>query len=182
MTTALPKQDEEKTLLLVCYSCKSIEELPYLKVKRNEQGAWDQSENPFLEKAVYPHDQKGCKGKLVDIDAFLWMSPKGREAALAGIKKQLLEGSIGLDILGDFYDVKAGFSADAMTCFAQHNRPKGQCPDYKSSSKVLKPDTAADRKEAGLDIKKMPKTYLCDFCPVKSYNMMKHNKEKGYYN
>jgi hypothetical protein len=93
MSTALPKQDDEKTLLLVCYTCKTIEELPYLKVRRNDQGLWDQSENEFLQRAAYPHDQKGCKGRLVDIDAFLWMSPKGRKAALEGIKKQLLEGS-----------------------------------------------------------------------------------------
>jgi hypothetical protein len=181
MSTALPRQDEEKTLLLVCYTLKNIEEIQFLKETKNDQGQWDQSENPFLQRIVYPHDQKGCKGRLVDIDAFLWMSSKGRKAALEGIKKQLLEGSIGLDILGDFYDVKANFSNDAMACYGQHNRPKGQCPDYKSSSKILKPDTAADRKEAGLDLKKMPKTYLCDFCPVKSYNMMKHNTEKGYY-
>lgn len=181
MSVTLPKQDEEKVLLLVCYTCKTVEEIPFLKIKKTPQDTWDQTDNPFLQRFAHPHDQKGCLGRLVDIDAFLWMSPKGREAALAGIKKQLLEGSIGLDIIGDFYDLKASFSADAMTCFSNHNKPKGQCPDYKSDSKLLKPDTAAERKEAGLDVKKMPKTYLCDFCPVKSYNMMKHNEKKGYY-
>jgi hypothetical protein len=47
---------------------------------------------------------------------------------------------------------------------------------------MLKPDTAKERKEAGMDKEsKGPKIYLCDFCPVKSFNMKKHNEQKGMY-
>jgi len=76
------------------------------------------------------------------------------------------------------------FHEDAMTCWGQHNRPKEQCPDYKSDKKQLKPDTAAERKDAGLDKPgtKGPKIYLCDFCPVKMYNQKKAFTEKGLYN
>ena len=71
-----------------------------------------------------------------------------------------------------------------MTCYSDHMRPKGQCPDYKSDKKLLKPETNAERKEAGLEKYERtggPKVYLCDFCPVKSFNMEKHNTKMGLY-
>jgi hypothetical protein len=40
----------------------------------------------------------------------------------------------------------------------------------------------AERRDAGLSGEKLPSFHLCDFCPVKSFNMMKHNKERGLYN
>jgi hypothetical protein len=96
--------------------------------------------------------------------------------------KQIQEGSSGLDVFGTkFYETKSMFQEDAMNCFSLHNRPLGQCPDYKSDRKLLKPDTAKDRKAEGLAESKAPKVYLCDFCPVKSYNMKKFNQEKGLY-
>jgi len=50
--------------------------------------------------------------------------------------------------------------------------------------RLLKPDTDAERKDAGLDKagKTGPKIYLCDFCPVKSLVMEKYNKKQGLYN
>ena len=61
-----------------------------------------------------------------------------------------------------------------------HNSPKGQCPDYKSDRKELKPDTAKERKDAGLGATKT-KIHLCDFCPVKMYNQQKAYTERGLY-
>jgi hypothetical protein len=92
-------------------------------------------------------------------------------------------GSSGLDAFGtQFYATKMQFAEDAMACYGQHNRPKGQCPDYKSEKKVLKPGTAKDRADAGLSSTPTgPKIYLCDFCPVKSFNMTKHHESKGLY-
>jgi hypothetical protein len=109
-----------------------------------------------------------------------WAVPKIQEEII----KQIRGGSEGLDVFQTkFYETKNQFAEDAMSCYSDHLRPKGQCPDYKSDKKLLKPDTDADRKEAGLEKagKTGPKVYLCDFCPVKSFNMQKSNAEKGLY-
>jgi hypothetical protein len=67
------------------------------------------------------------------------------------------------------------FAEDAMTCYSIHNRPKGQCPDYKSDKKKLSAGTEQMRKAEKLDAYSGPTIYLCDFCPVKSFNMVKHH-------
>jgi len=102
----------------------------------------------------------------------------------AEIVKQIKGGSEGLDAFQtNFYATKNQFAEDAMSCYSDHNRPKGQCSDYKSDKKLLKPDTDAERKYAGLEKagKTGPKVYLCDFCHVKSFNMTKSNEHKGLY-
>jgi len=103
-------------------------------------------------------------------------------ARAIGYKEQILGGgSKGLDILGtNFYNVKDTYSADAMKCYAIHNRPQGQCADYKSDRKELKPDTAKDRLEAGLKASNA-KIHLCDFCPVKMYNQKRAYQARGLY-
>lgn len=170
-------------LLLVCYQCKSIEEIPYVNNgKYLGDGKYDQSNNPFLPMVVEPHEKQGHVGRLIDIPAVAWLGhPEIKKATIEKIKEQMLAGgSSGLDVFGDFYNVKDNYSADAMTCYSLHLRPKGQCPDYKSDKKVLEPATKAERKEAGLGKSKV-KIYLCDFCPVKMYNQKKAFTEKGLY-
>jgi hypothetical protein len=183
-----PRQGDSKVLLLTCFKCKSVEEIPFDNTHPYYQDGkemFDQNKNPFLQEVVASHQKKGCpKGILADIDAFLWMSPKGRATTMEAIKKQLLQGSSGLDeMMEGFYDVKANFSADALSCYSLHNKPKGQCSDYKSERKLLKPGTDKERKELGLGkaAASGPKVYLCDFCPVKSFNMQKFNESKGLY-
>lgn len=171
-------------LLLVCYQCKSIEEIPYVK---NGQylgdGKYDQSTNPFLPMVVEPHEKGGHVGRLIDIPTVAWLGRQDiKEATLKKIKEQMLQGgSSGLDVFGtDFYDVKDTYSSDAMSCYNLHLRPTGQCPDYKSDKKILKPKTDAERKDAGLEKSKV-KIYLCDFCPVKMYNQKRAYTQKGLY-
>ncbi len=51
-----------------------------------------------------------------------------------------------------------------------------------SDSKVLLPNTKADRKELGLaDLSKAggPKTKLCQWCPVHAYNVRKYREQQG---
>lgn len=177
-----PKQGESLTNLLVCYSCKTIEEIPYTtNGKYLGDGKYDQSENPFIEPIADPHFKKGCKGRLFDVDTMWWISEKGRDSTLKQIKEQLLGGSKGLDVFGtDFYNVKANYSADAMNCYNLHLRPQNGCSDYKIDAKILKPDTDAERKEAGL-AKTTVKTYLCDFCPAKIAVQKKVFTKKGLY-
>ena len=181
-----PKQGEERILLLVCKSCKTIEELPFdTSAPYIQDGVtkFDQRNNPWLQEATYPHDQKGCLGMLADVDKFFWMSPKGRQSSVDGIKKQLLDGggAEGLAaIQDDIYNIKSTFQDDAQTCFTLHNRPKGQCGDWMTDSRKLMPKTSGDRKAAGLG-KFNSKTYLCHYCPVAVYNQTRLNQERGLY-
>jgi len=166
--------NEPQIRLLVCRDCKTIEELP------DYDG--DPADDLLLNISVERHQRPVAHtGLLFKFPLKYWAVPKIREE----IVKQIRGGSEGLDVFGTkFYDTKMTFHEDAMTCWGQHNRPKEQCPDYKSDKKQLKPDTAAERKDAGLDKPgtKGPKIYLCDFCPVKMYNQKKAFTEKGLYN
>jgi hypothetical protein len=173
-----PPEKRPKVLLLACFTCKSVEEIPYDdRFPNTDRPGHDQNRNPFLHAVVDRHGPDH-KGTLADADLVIWQHPDGKRQ----ITEQFQKGSPGLDVFGtNFYDTKDNYSADAMRCYAEHNRPQGQCSDYKSEKKVLKPETSKDRREAGLDPSKMPKMHLCDFCPVKSYNMKKFNESKGLY-
>lgn len=136
-----------------------------------------QNENPFLALAIENHQRpQPHKGQLFDVDFVVWKSESGRKE----IGNQIFKGSEGLG--ADVYAARDNYSTDAMACFERHLKPKGQCADYKSDSKIIKITAMkAERKEAGLSMDKLPSFHLCDFCPVKTYNMQKHNEQKGLY-
>jgi hypothetical protein len=163
---AVKNNEEPQIRVLVCRNCKTIEELP------DYDG--DPATDTLLNILVSQH-QKPVEhvGLLLKFSLKYWAVPKIQDE----IVKQIRGGSEGLDAFQtNFYATKNQFAEDAMSCFSDHLRPKGQCPDYKSDKKLLKPNT--DLEKAG---KTGPKVYLCDFCPVKSYNMQKSNAEKGLY-
>lgn len=175
--------ETERFNLLVCKTCKSIEEIPYTKTgKYLGEGRYDQSDNPFVTLAAEAHhDHVGAP--LMDILAIIWMTPKYKE----GIVQQLRDtffgkgAQSGLDVFGtDFYNLKDTYSQDALSCYALHNRPKGQCSDYKSDRKLLSAGTEKERKAEGLG-KSNIKVYLCDFCPVKMYNQKRAYEAKSLY-
>lgn len=163
------QEQEPHFRLLVCRTCKTIDELP---------PASEDPNNVLLQITVERHGEDHI-GLLYNVPAIIWMSEKMRPAVI----EQIQGGSTGLDVFGtNFYATRMQFGEDAMACYSQHNKPKGQCPDYKSEKKVLKPGTARDRRDAGLSSEPSgPKIYLCDFCPVKSFNMQKRNETKGLY-
>ena len=175
---------KEYILLLICYTCKTVEEIPYDKTGTYlGDGKYDQTDNPFLIEANAPHERGGHYGALTDILWAYWMTPKIKEGLIAQLKEQFVKngGGSGLDVFGtNFYDLKDTYSADAMSCWGIHNSPKGQCSDYKTERKILKPGTDNERKAAGL-AKSTAKIYLCDFCPVKMYNQKKAYESKGLY-
>jgi hypothetical protein len=175
--------ETEFILLLVCKTCKTIEEIPYAKSgKYLGEGKYDQTDNPFLADVAGPHERKGCQGILTDVNVVYWMTPKVKESIVAQIKEQFTgkENPLTAGLGSDFYDLKDTFSADAMGCWRIHNSPKGQCSDYKVERKLLKPNTAKERREANL-AESTIKVFLCDFCPVKMYNQQKAYKERGLY-
>jgi len=166
-------KDEPMIRILVCRNCKTIEEMPDYE----GDPEYDTLLNILVQKHQKPVEHIGL---VIKFPVKYWAVPKVREAIVAQIKG----GSSGLDAFQtNFYATKNQFAEDAMSCFSDHNRPVGQCADYKSDKKLLKPDTSAERKEAGLSLagKTGPKVYLCDFCPVKSFNMKKFNEEQGLY-
>ena len=111
----------------------------------------------------------------------LWSVPDIKDS----ICKQIYaKGAPGLDAISPgFYNLKATFAEDAMTCWAQHNRPNGNCSDYGSDKKLLLPDTAKERKELGLTPlgNAGPKNYLCQFCPNHSAVVTKQREKAGMY-
>jgi hypothetical protein len=184
MGNIVDELEPDRINLLVCKQCKSIQEIPYTKTGKSlGEGRYDQSDNPFIQMYIGDCERQGHFGVLTDCLTVAWMgNPSLKEGILTQIKEQILGGgSKGLDILGtNFYNVKDTYSSDAMKCYAIHNRPQGQCSDYKSDRKELKPDTAKDRLEAGLKASNA-KIHLCDFCPVKMYNQKRAYQARGLY-
>lgn len=166
--TNLSDEQEPYFRLLVCRTCKTIDELP---------SADEDPGDTLLSITVERHGEDHI-GLLYNVPKVVWLSEEMKPQVI----QQIQGGSTGLDVFGtQFYATRMQFGEDAMACYRQHNKPKGQCPDYKSEKKALRPQTQRDRIAAGLDVASAPKIYLCDFCPVKSFNMKKYNEEKGLY-
>ena len=165
-------EQEPYVRLMVCRTCKSIDELP--PYSGPPEG------DVLLQMTIERHGEEHV-GLLINVGAIHWHSKTMR----AAIIEQIQQGSSGLDVFGTaFYDTKMQFAEDAMTCFAAHNRPVGQCPEFRSEKKRLLPKTAQERKEAGLENpteSNATRIYLCDFCPVRVYNERKSREEKGMY-
>jgi len=167
------KKDEHKVLILACKTCRSFEEIPV-------DERWPinhQEQNLFLKRALEAHQRpQPHMGLLVDVDFAVWNSDSGKRRMSA----ELFTQSEGLG--PEVYAAKDNYSADAMKCFQTHLRPEGACPDYKSGPKLIKIEVMKEeRREAGLSTSELPSFYLCDFCPVKSFNMMKSNQAKKLY-
>jgi hypothetical protein len=175
LSTLANKKDEHRILVLACKDCLTMEEVPV----DERYPIKNQQDNPYLAIALEKHQRpQPHLGVLFDVDFAVWNSDTGRKQ----IHSQVLDGLGGGGLGQEIYAAKDNYSADAMKCFQVHLRPEGQCPDYKSGSKVIKVDIMKrERRDAGLSDEKLPSFYLCDFCPVKSFNMMKSNKERGLY-
>lgn len=150
-----------KLRLFYCKQCHVLEELP--DYPRGKDG------DLHLEAMVAKHQNPGGKyhdAQLMDIPVAVWDNPQNRDAIIKQIYAEL---SPGLDAIAPgYYDVKNNYSADALTCYKQHNYPKdGNCSDWHAKSKEIVPDTKAERKDLGLSpVADGPKTYICGFCPV----------------
>lgn len=182
----------EEIRLLICKRCRTVEEVldyegppeeDYLLqtvVERHQRctpgGAQVGGETP---EAALQGDRA-----LARVEREHWNNPESRKQILS----QLGMGQTGFE--EHFYDVKNTFQEDALKCFARHNRPKGDCIDYKEPSKLLGNAILSDEEKQtkknnwGLIVKedrKPAEVYLCDFCPVKSTQQQKFFKKKGLY-
>jgi hypothetical protein len=101
------------------------------------------------------------------------------------ITKKILEGNGLTGFDAEFYATLDTFKADALACFQAHGRPAYKapgCQDYLSNSKELKPNTAIERKAAGLpsyDDVKVKRSFLCQHCPYHSDAISKIRMEQA---
>lgn len=174
--TKKPDAKEPHIRLLICLDCATIEEIP------DYEG--DPRDDVLLEISCERHEDvtgNRHRGHLMKVPLKYWAIDSARQK----IVQQIKDGSKGLeDVDKGWYDTKSQFSEDAMECFNRHLRPAGRCPDWKAESKVLKPKTAAARKDLGLaplEKSTAQKTYLCQFCPASIYMHTKLRELRGLY-
>ena len=159
------------TRLLICNTCRTIEEMP------DYEGPDDRDDVLIYlaSKHRFP-DGNEHFGRMGKVETKHWESESKRKQIIQQIRDSA--GHTGLD--QEFYDTKNNLQADAMTCWTRdHNRVKA-CPDYKSESKLLKPDTKDDRRRLGIKEEFRSTTYLCDFCPVKSMVQQAYFDKSGH--
>lgn len=163
--------------LLVCEHCGSVEEMPaYSGDPRGD--TWLREK----EKAHLLPSGTGLHGKthVARIEQAAWISHRD------SIVKQMIaefatspgEG----DGLGQrFYDTKDNYSLDAMKCWRVDHQRTTNCGDYMSSKMEVKPDTRAERKAEGLNVKDRPSIHICSFCPYHQIVQQRKNKDKFGY-
>ena len=157
-----PAVDGPIIRVLYCAVCQTMETLPLYDGPVEGDTLLEVLVSRHQFESGEPH-----KGHLFRVPQLEWE----REAVRKEIIKQIKGGgSKGIDEFdASFYATKDTFKEDALTCYAQHNRPKDSCGDYMSDKKILLPDTKAERKEAGLPSPAKapgPKNHLCGFCPI----------------
>lgn len=179
------KMDESgpEIRLLVCSNCRTIEVLDDYTGPPERAAEYDVVLNLALEKHQDGVERIPHVGQMFRVKKSAWDSPNAQEQ----IRRQIIErldpnAETGLG--AEAYAIRDNFREDAMSCWAQHLRTPA-CPDYKSESKQLVPDTKAERKEAGI----MPfqrgnpatQRFLCEYCPVHSLVMQAKRKKVGLY-
>jgi hypothetical protein len=170
------KDNGPKIRILYCWNCKTIEELPDFEGNPDD--------DVLLAVMIERHETAGVAhaGSLFKIGMSIWQNTKYREQIIDQMRDKVGGGLDNLD--AGYYETRATFYEDAMTCYSKHLRPSNGCADYASESKRLLPKTDALRKDAGLEStakSNSTRVYLCDFCPVKSTVMTKQRRAAGMY-
>jgi hypothetical protein len=163
--------------LLVCGHCKSIEMLPDYEGPVERDFLLDNLVRRHQFADGRPHGP-ATLGKVAQTD---WDNPEAQKAIVKQLQETLLGGETGLGT--PFYETRDTFKADAFQCWQQHNRTKN-CTDYKSDSKLLTPNTEAERRAAGLPpLERGPMDmYLCHFCPFHQVALAAAQKRAGIIN
>jgi hypothetical protein len=170
------RDDGPQIRLFYCWDCKTIDELPDFQGRPED----DTLLAILIEKHQSAGVAHGCTPFRIGVK--LWSVESVRNSIIKQIRSQTNGGLDELD--PTYYATRSMFYEDAMKCFAKHLRPQDGCPDWKSDSKRLVPNTAAERKDAGLvspEKSNATKVYLCDFCPVKSNVLTKQRAAAGMY-
>lgn len=164
-------QDGPEIRLLACGKCRTVEVLDDYTGPPERAAEYDVILNVAVERHQdgverIPH----APAALVRVKQSDWTNPEVQEQVTKQIQASF-DPNAETGLGSAAYALRDNFRADALQCFAQHNRNPA-CPDYKSEAKQLVPDTAAERKEAGMVKfeRGNPATqrYLCEYCPVHS--------------
>jgi len=165
---------DEQIRLLACKDCRTIEELPDF----NGPPEYDTILSYVLAERHQPPHAPAHIGQLFKVDKRHWQDPSASQQISEQIAQRLGGGETGLG--HTFYDTKNNLVADAFACWKRHNKNRA-CPDYKSDSKLLTPDTKGERKEEGMSKfvpgQSGPKRWLCEFCPVHSLVQEAQNRK-----
>lgn len=175
--------DGPEIRLLVCSNCRTVEPLDDYQGPPERAEELDVELNRALDKHRDGVERRRHVGQLFRVKRSAWTNPATRDQ----IGKQIisrLDPNAETGLGGEAYAMKDNYSADAMACWEAHLKTPA-CSDYKSPSKLLVPDTAAERKELG-----MPKfdpgnpatqRFLCEYCPVHSLVTQMQRKKAGLY-
>jgi len=170
------KDNGPQIRVFYCWNCRKFDELPDFQGRPED--------DTLLAILVEKHQSAGVPHSCTPfrVGVKLWSNEKIRNEIIRQVRSGTNGGLDELD--PEYYATRSMFYEDAMSCYARHNRPQDSCPDWKSDSKRLLPNTAAERKDLGLaapDKSSATKVYLCDFCPIKSKVMTKQRKQAGMY-
>lgn len=164
--------------LLVCGHCKSVEILPDYEGPVERDFLLDN----LVKRHQFADGRAHAPAALAKVQGADWENREAQKQILKKISESLLEG--GETGLGTpFYETRDTFKADALQCWQQHNRTKN-CGDYKDESKLLTPNTEAERRAAGLPpLERGPMDmYLCHFCPMHQVALAAAQKRAGIIN
>lgn len=173
----------KKTGLYICFLCKEINEIPDYEPKEADR---DTRIGYLVENHVRRHPSVEDKevtmwSQLGFVPTDMWQNAEYKKE----ITKKILEGNGLTGFDAEFYATMDTFKEDAMKCFNAHGRPSYKqpgCQDYLSASKELKPNTAIERKAAGLpryDDVKVQRSFLCEHCPYHSDAISKIRIERA---
>lgn len=171
-------KDDAKMRILVCYTCDSIDPLPFY----DGPPQYDDTLNHRVGLHRFP-DGREHFGQLMRVSEKSWNDPQKRTEIIRQMHQHRNAGQ-GDGLGEDIYDVKNTYQEDAMSCWRlEHNRTSN-CEDYKSDKKrLVYQQTLADRKAAGMEHRSKhiaTDTYLCDFCPYKSVVQRRVMDAKGF--
>lgn len=165
-------EEEEHVRLLVCLTCKSVDEVADFLGRPGE--------DLTLEKATQKHNFGN--GDLHEIDHVYRVPVKhwNREDIQRDLLKRIWarNGHTGMEPW--VYENVNTFKSDAYKCWNGKQRPK-RCGDFHSDKMQLTPPTKEERRDADLGKYKASagqRRYLCDYCVCR----MQVEKEIGEKN
>jgi hypothetical protein len=168
MTTDAAVTTEDRVRILRCDTCgPPLEEIPWSSDDPNLPAEYDDALLYVLSKHKHPSGEPHI-GRLIVVEKRAWEMPNLRRALM----EQIWKGSRGIAELDlAYYDVRDQLRSDALACFQRHLRPTEGCPDWRSDSKRVVPDTKSERKDVGLatDPRARPAIFLCDLCPCRTF-------------
>jgi cation transport regulator ChaB len=177
-----PDETGPEVRLLVCKNCQTIEVLDDYTGPQELAELYDTVLNTVLEKHKDGVERREHFGQMFRVKESAWNSPAQEQ-----IRQQIVaafdpDAETGLG--AEAYAIRDNFKEDAYTCWVQHLKTPA-CSDYKSESKLLTPNTQAERKEAGLakfdSHNPALQRFLCEYCPVHSLVQQAQRKRAGQY-